>query len=56
MAHSLYPNCHSLQYIQIVILLQGFVLYLAVALESPADLSRDQIWWHSCCVKQSGGI
>ena len=52
MAHRLCPNCHSLQYIQIVILLRGFMVYLAVAPESPADLSRDEMWWHTCCLRQ----
>lgn len=41
MAYRLYPKCFSLQYKQIAILLQSFVLYLAVALERPAGLSRD---------------
>ena len=56
MAHRLYPNRQSLQNIQIVILLQGFVLYLAVALETPADLSGDEMRWRTCHLrKQSPG-
>lgn len=47
MSLRLYPNCHSLQYMQIMTLLQG-----SSALESPADLSREKMWWHTCCLRQ----
>lgn len=52
MPDRLHPNCHSLQDLQMRILLEGFVLYLAVALGSPVALSRDEMRWHACCLRQ----